>query len=155
MTTYIRTGPAPWSLDIPCWILDIRNPSLILYSAVSDRGYNCSFILPPSPLTLFFFGLQRSFFLTSLLFNVLMLQRPFSSTSLIFSSPFLSTFLCFNVLPLSPYLSIRPYAVAVSPELFGEVFLQFERVLPGWNRIILPVQFRPEPPPVPPRETVR
>jgi len=40
----------PWSLDIPCmpavalaevgWILDIRNPFLILYSAVSDRGYN-------------------------------------------------------------------------------------------------------------------
>jgi len=22
------------------WILDIRNPFLILYSAVSDRGYN-------------------------------------------------------------------------------------------------------------------
>ena len=25
VTTYIRTGPFPWSLDIPCWILDIRS----------------------------------------------------------------------------------------------------------------------------------
>jgi len=55
---------------------------------------------------------------------------------------------------LAPY-SICPYAVAVSPEFYGKVLLQFEGVLPGWYRVILPVESRPKSATVPPHETVR